>query len=115
MQGLESTGVSRKWKGIINHTKRLEDFKYKIHKETYGMKNKLCCLVQGKRLMTNCTCDRRLCDPCREKVFEDSDQRFSKVWPGSTLNVLADHHYHFDKECETVKKYVRDYGNPYET
>src|ERR1700676_4177581 len=80
---------------------------------------KLCCLVNGKQkgssiINVACSCRRRLCDPCVLDLFRGKTkmQRISKLWPQSSLNVMADNHYFYGKDCTLVQEYIRRYGLP---
>jgi hypothetical protein len=80
---------------------------------------KLCCLTNGRSkgssiINTVCNCGRKLCDECVLDIFRDKKkmERISKLWPQSSLNIMADHHYFYNKDCAVVQKYIERYGPP---
>ena len=85
-------------------------------------KQKLCCLIRGEPKTSGrlkCSCGRKVCDDCVTDIFTDSkgqdmseEERISLLWPDTSLNRLADNHYFYDKNCDTVKYYISTYGEP---
>jgi len=81
-------------------------------------RHKMCCIVNPNyRPDPDCDCGIMLCADCKLAILlgiknTRDKRRKSKYWPKTSLNLLADYHYQYNKNCSVVQIYIKSYGEP---